>query len=89
MAWREEELIERKAESLRQPMPQFYKLTTEAINQLITTDLPESTHRLWICGLVSFGDRRIVRDKNAPTNFGGLPFSVASEAIGECQTRIV
>lgn len=84
MAWRKEEWIERQAESLRQPTPQFYKVTTETINQLIPTDLPESTHRLWICGLVSFGNRRIVRDKNSPTNFLGLPFSVASEARGEC-----
>jgi hypothetical protein len=58
MAWGKEEWIERKAESLKQPTFQFYKVTTETINQLIPVDLLKSVHKPCICGFDPFGDRR-------------------------------
>ncbi|MBD2619811.1 hypothetical protein FR934_14990, partial [Synechocystis sp. PCC 6803] len=42
-------------------MTQFYKLTSQTIDQLIAADLPKSAHKLWlwICRLDPFGNRQV------------------------------
>ena len=58
-------------------MTQFYKLTTETIDQVIAADLPKSAAKLWvwICGLDPFGDRQV-----------RITWEIAKEAIGISKT---
>jgi hypothetical protein len=54
-------------------MTQFYKLTSQTIDQVIAADLPKSAHKLWllICRLDPFGDRQIQ-----------ISWEIAQKAIG-------